>query len=170
MILLMCSRKSAFSSLARIEGFVVMPDGKPRSSASSISSRFAESTKIFMVSLSGPGPSLRDGPVVVSAVTCLREQPAPAGRIEVGSRGELPALELLPLRAVQPGIHLHVAVPAVALTAVAVEVLAGEPARDLALGRHRGGPRRDVARGARVAVEEIDLTHGGALRRRQESR
>src|SRR5260370_14349245 len=112
MILLMCSRKSAFSSLARMEGFVVMPDGKPRSSASSISSRFAESTKIFMVSLSGPGPSLRDGPVVVSAVARLREQPAPAGRIEVGPRGELPALELFPLRVVQPGVHLDVAVPA----------------------------------------------------------
>src|ERR1700730_13116607 len=112
MILLMCSRKSAFSSLARIEGFVVMPDGKPRSSASSISSRFAESTKIFMISTSAPGPSFRDGPVVVSAVARHCEQSAPAGRIEVGPRGELPALELLSLRVVEPGIHLHVAMPA----------------------------------------------------------
>src|SRR5690348_15122951 len=112
MILLMCSRKSAFSSLARIEGLVVMPDGKPRSRASSISSRFAESTKIFMVSPFGHARSLRHGPVVVAAVARLREEPAPAGRIGVGLGGELPALELLALRLVQPGVHLHVAVTA----------------------------------------------------------
>ena len=54
MIFLMCSRKSPFSSLARMEGFVVIPAGKPRLKASSISSRFAESTKIFMACPPGP--------------------------------------------------------------------------------------------------------------------
>src|SRR5688572_12638060 len=109
MIFFMCSRKSAFSSLARIDGFVVMPAGKPRSSASSISTRFAESTKIFMMSPSGPAPSFGQGPVVVAGVAGLAEQPAPALRIRVGERGELPALELLVLRLVEPRVHLDVA-------------------------------------------------------------
>src|SRR5512132_3212035 len=110
MIFLMCSRKSAFSSLARMDGFVVMPAGNPRSSASSISTRFAESTKIFMVSPSGPAPSFRHGPVVVTGVAGLAEQTAPALRIRIGARGELPALELLALRLVEPRVHLDVTV------------------------------------------------------------
>src|SRR5580704_10276280 len=110
MILLMCSRKSAFSSLARIEGFVVIPLGKPRSSASSISTRFAESTKIFMVSPSRLPFSLRHRPVVVAGVTGLREEATPTVRVRVRPRGELPALELLPLQLGQPGVHPHVTV------------------------------------------------------------
>src|SRR5260370_12102920 len=109
MILLMCSRKSAFSSLARMDGVVVIPAGKPSSSASSISTRFAESTKIFMVFPSARGFSLRQGPVVVAGVARLREEASPALRIRVGPRGELPALELLPLQLGQPRVHLHVA-------------------------------------------------------------
>src|SRR6185295_13624644 len=112
MILLMCSRKSAFSSLARIDGFVVIPAGKPRSSASSISTRFAESTKIFMVSPSGLSGSFRQRPVVVTGVARLREEAAPAVRIRVRPRGELPPLELLALQLVQPGVHLDVPVAA----------------------------------------------------------
>src|SRR5690349_7512798 len=108
MILLMWSRKSDFSSLARMEGLVVMPDGKPRSRASSISSRFAESMKIFMISTSAR--SLGDRPVVVATVARLPEQLPPAGRVEIGQGGELPALELLALRLGEPRVDLHVTV------------------------------------------------------------
>ena len=52
MILWMCSVKSVRSSFARMEGLVVMPATKPRASYSSISARFAESTKSFMTLLS----------------------------------------------------------------------------------------------------------------------
>src|ERR1700752_878748 len=114
MIFFMCARKSAFSSLARMDGFVVMPAGNPRSSASSISTRVAESTNIFMMSPSGP--SFGPGPVVVAGVAGLAEQAPPTLRIRIGERGELPALELLALRLVEPRVHLDVAMaPAHAL-------------------------------------------------------
>src|SRR5713101_3082896 len=48
MMRLICSLKSVRSSLDMSEGLVVIPAGKPRLSASSISTRFAESTKIFI--------------------------------------------------------------------------------------------------------------------------
>src|SRR5260370_7516852 len=112
MILLMCSRKSAFSSLARIDGFVVIPAGKPRSSASSISNRFAESTKIFMVFPSGLPFSLRHRPIVVAVVAGLPEEAAPSVGVRVCPRGELPALELLPLDLVHPAVPLYLPVHA----------------------------------------------------------
>src|SRR5438128_259878 len=48
MMRLICSLKSVRSSFDMIEGLVVIPAGKPRRNASSISIRFAESTKIFI--------------------------------------------------------------------------------------------------------------------------
>src|SRR5258705_7248690 len=111
MIFLMCSRKSPFSSLARMDGLVVIPAGKPRSSASSISSRFAESTKIFMACPPRSGDLLRHRPVVVAAVAGFLEEPAPALRIRIGGGGQLPPLELFPLLLGEPGVHLHVPMP-----------------------------------------------------------
>ena len=50
-----------------------------------------------------------------------------------------------------------VAVAPVALAAVAVEVFLAEALGHVALARHRRRPRGDVARGPRVAVEQVDL-------------
>src|SRR2546425_749421 len=111
MIFLMCSRKSPFCSFDRIEGFVVIPAGKPRASASSISTKLAESMKIFMVTPSWASVLLRDRPIVVPGVARLREEPPPVLGIEVGEGRQLPSLEVPPLPLGEERIDLQVLEP-----------------------------------------------------------
>src|SRR5215831_8437271 len=58
-----------------------------------------------------------------------------------------------------------VAITAIALTTVPVEVLLAEALGHVALARHRRRPRGNVPLGVGVAVEQVDLAHPRAHRR-----